>query len=136
LRIDNVAPFEIPLLSRILGPARMDFAVGQLSGHKWDYDAPTLVGPRVSPQPFIHENKISFRPTQNLEFGMGVTAIFGGPGLPFTWSEFLRSYYSHKASVAAGNPAKRFSGFEFSYRVLGLSNWLMIYNDSFIVDVI
>ena len=67
---------------------------------------------------------------------MGVTAIFGGPGLPFTWSEFLRSYYSHKASVAAGNPAKRFSGFEFSYRVPGLRNWLTIYSDSLVVDEI
>jgi len=134
IRIDNVAPFEFPLLSRLLGPARMDFAVGQLSGQAWDYNPPNLVGPQVTPQPFLHENKISFRPTRNLEFGMGVTAIFGGPGLPFTWGEFLKSYYSHKASAALGNPAKRFSGFEFSYRVPWLRNWLTLYNDSLVVD--
>ena len=37
-----------------------------------------------APQPFIHGNKMSFMSTPNLEFGMGVSAIFGGPGLPFT----------------------------------------------------
>jgi hypothetical protein len=136
LRIDNVSPFRVPLFSNFLGPARMDFFVGQLTGQTWDYNSPNLIGPRVSPQPFIHENKISFKPTPNFEFGMGVTAIFGGPGLPFTWSEFLRSYYSHKASVARGNPAKRFSGFDISYRVPGLRKWLTLYNDSLVVDEI
>src|SRR5579864_5158646 len=134
LRIDNVSPFRIPLISNILGPARMDFSVGQLSGQSWDFNPPTLVGPHVSPQPFIHENKLSFRPTSDLEFGIGVTAIFGGPGLPFTWSEFLRSYYSHKASAARGNPAKRFSSFDISYRIPGLKKWLTVYNDSLVVD--
>ncbi len=65
---------------------------------------------------------------------MGVTAIFGGPGLPFTWHEFVRSYYVHKQSIQAGNPAKRFSEFDFSYRVPGLRNWLTIYNDSLVGD--
>jgi membrane-associated phospholipid phosphatase len=135
-RIDNVSPFYFPLLSRLLGPVRMDFFVGQLSGQRWEFDPPrpTLVGPGFHPQPFIHENKISFKPTENLEFGMGVTAIFGGPGLPFTWSEFVRSYYVHKQSIEAGNPAKRFSEFDFSYRIPGLRKWLTVYNDSLVGD--
>jgi len=136
LRADNVSPVRVPLLSRVLGPMRMDFSIAQLSGHHWDFNPPNLLGPDLKPQPFLHENKISFKPSSNLEFGVGVTAIFGGPGLPFTWSEFLRSYYSHKASVQNGNPAKRFSGFDFSYRVPGLRNWLTIYNDSLVVDEI
>ena len=135
-RVDNVTPFHFPVLSALFGPARMDFSLGQLSGHTWDYDPPNLIGPQVTPQPFIHENKISFKPLPDLEFGFGVTAIFGGPGLPFTWDEFFRSYYSHKASAAAGNPAKRFSGFDISYRVPGLKKWLTLYNDSLVVDEI
>ena len=130
LRVDNVSPFHFPLLSRLFGPARMDFFVGQLSGQKWDFAPPNLVGPGFAPQPFIHENKISFKPTENLEFGMGVTAMFGGPGLPFTWNEFVRSYYVHKNSVQEGNPAKRFSALDISYRVPHLRNWLTVYNDS------
>jgi membrane-associated phospholipid phosphatase len=147
LQIDNVSPFEVPLLSYFLGPVRMISFLGQLSRQNWVYNPPPavglnptvdprfLVGPNFSPQPFIHGNKISFRPTANLEFGMGVTAIFGGPGLPFTWHEFFRSYYGHNANIAS-NPAKRFSGFDFTYRVPGLRKWLTFYTDSLVGDEI
>jgi len=147
LRINNASPFTIPLLSRILGPLRMDFFVGQLSGQTWIYNPPAsaglnpglnpqfLVGPNLSPQPFIHENKISFRPTPNLEIGMGVSAVFGGPGLPFDWHEFLATYYGHNANTAI-NPAKRFSSFDVTYRVPGLRKWLTLYNDSIVGDEI
>jgi membrane-associated phospholipid phosphatase len=147
LQLDTVSPLNIPLLSRLLGPARMNFFVGQLSGQTWVYspslavglnpgaDPRFLVGPNLNPQPFIHGNKISFHPTANLEFGMGVTAIFGGPGLPFTWHEFLRSYYGHDANTAT-NPAKRFSSFDFTYRIPGLRKWLTFYTDSIVGDEI
>lgn len=145
LQIDNVSPVEVPLVSDFLGPVRMVSFLGQLSGENWVYNPPPtaglnppfdprfLVGPNFSPQPFIHGNKISFRPSANLEFGMGVTAIFGGPGLPFTWHEFFRSYYAHNASTAT-NPAKRFSGFDLTYRVPGLRKWLTLYTDSLVGD--
>jgi membrane-associated phospholipid phosphatase len=147
LQIDNVAPFEFPLLSHWLGPVRMNSFLGQLSGQNWVYNPPPavglnstidprfLIGPNFRPQPFIHGNKISFHPTPNLELGMGVTAIFGGPGLPFTWHEFLRSYYSHNVNIAT-NPAKRFSGFDLTYRIPGLRNWLTLYTDSLVGDEI
>jgi membrane-associated phospholipid phosphatase len=147
LQIDNASPFEFPLLSSFLGPVRMTSFLGRLSGQNWVYNPPPavglnptvdpafLVGPNFSPQPFIHGNKISFRPTANLEFGMGVTAIFGGPGLPFTWHEFFRSYYGHDLNTAT-NPAKRFSSFDFTYRVPGLRRWLTFYTDSLVGDEI
>jgi membrane-associated phospholipid phosphatase len=147
LEIDNVAPFEFPLFSHILGPARMTSFVGQLSGQNWVYNPSVaagldpntepafLVGPGFHPQPFIHGNKIAFHPTPDLEFGMGVTAIFGGPGLPFTWHEFFRSYYGHNVNTAT-NPGKRFSSFDFTYRVPGLRNWLTVYTDSMVGDEI
>jgi hypothetical protein len=91
------------------------------------------VGPNFHPQPFIHGNKISFHPTPNLELGMGVTAMFGGPGLPFTFHELFRSYYSHSANIAS-NPAKRFSSFDIIYRVPGLRKWLTVYTDTLVGD--
>jgi hypothetical protein len=143
LKIDDIAPHHIPGLSRILGPARVEFFVGQLSGHKWEYCAvptcqsypgyPNIVGPNIEPQPFIHGEKISFQPTPNLEFGMGITAMFGGPGLPVTWHNFLRTYYVH-SPVAATNPGKRISEADVSYRIPGLRNWLTFYMDSLVVD--
>jgi hypothetical protein len=131
LQVANVVPYRVPLL----GPAQSVFFVGQLTGQNFVFNPPNILGPGFHPQPFIHGNKVSFKPTENLEFGMGITAIFGGPGLPFTWGEFFRSYYSHKSSTSE-NPAKRFSGFDISYRVPGLRQWLTVYNDSMVGDEI
>jgi hypothetical protein len=131
-KIDNVMPYEIPGLSRLLGPLRAEFFVGQLSGQTWEFNAPNIIGPNPNPQPFIHGEKFSFKPTPNLEFGMGVTAMFGGPGLPVTWHNFLRTFYSHTSGT--NDPGKRFSSADFSYRVPGVRQWLTLYGDSLVVD--
>jgi len=140
LRIDNVSPYRIPLLSNLLGPVRSEFFIGQLQGHQFELNGTTLVGPgNLNPQPYLHGYKISFKPTPNLEFGMGITAQFAGPGLPFTWSNFIRTFYVHNQTgptVNNANPGKRLSAFDFSYRVPGLRKWLTIYNDSLVVDEI
>jgi membrane-associated phospholipid phosphatase len=135
LKIEHVSPYRIPLLSRIFGPARSEFFLGQLAGHQFEVNSVTntLLGPgNIDPQPFLHGSKISFKPTENLEFGMGFTAQFAGPGLPFTWHNFLRTFFSHTSGT--NNPGKRLSSFDFSYRVPGLRKWLTVYNDSLVVD--
>jgi len=144
-KIDDVAPHNIPGLSRILGPFRTEFFIGQLSGQQWEFCSvptcqshpgyPGVVGPHISPQPFIHGEKISFQPTPNLEFGMGITAMFGGPGLPVTFGNFFRTYYVH-SPTAANNPGKRISAADFTYRLPHLRNWLTFYMDSLVVDEI
>jgi hypothetical protein len=145
VKIDDVVPHGIPEISRILGPFRTEFFVGQLSGQHWEectvstcqsYPGfPGVVGPNVSPQPFIHGEKISFQPTPNFEFGMGVTAMFGGPGLPVTFGNFFRTYYIHTPNLA-NNPGKRVSAADFSYRIPGLRDWLTLYMDSMVWDEI
>jgi hypothetical protein len=143
LKIDDIQPHAIPGLSRILGPFRAEFFIGQLSGHQWEYCTvptcqsypgyPNVVGPNIAPQPFIQGGKISFQPTPNLEFGMGITAMFGGPGLPVTFGNFFRTYYVHSPNPA-NNPGKRISAADLTYRVPGLRNWLTFYMDSLVVD--
>lgn len=145
VKVDDVAAHSIPGLSRILGPFRTEFFVGQLAGQRWEFcNVPTcqafpgssnVVGPNISPQPFIHGEKISFQPSPNLEFGMGITAMFGGPGLPVTFGNYFRTYTTHSPN-AATNPGKRISSADFSYRVPGLRNWLTLYMDSLVVDEI
>lgn len=132
-KMENIEPFHFPLLSDWLGPAHTEFFLGQLSGATVVYQPPTLYGPNINPQPFIHGDKISFRPTPNFEFGMGLVAMFGGPGLPFTFREFVRTYFSHKANLA-DNPGKRFSAADFTYRVPKLRQWLTVYLDSLVTD--
>lgn len=132
LRIDSASPYEIPLVSKFLGPVRSEFFLGQLSGQQWEF-SPVLYGPNLSTQPWVHGTKFSFHPTSNLEFGMGFTAQFGGPGNPFTWHNFLRTFYSHKVGLG-NNPGKRLSEFDFNYRVPGLRNWVQLYSDSMVID--
>jgi len=133
LKLDNVSPYHFPLLSKFLGDARSEYFLGRLDGHRFEFDQDHLIGPtEIQPQPFIQGLKLSFKPTQNLEFGFGFTAMFAGPGLPFTFSNFFRTLYSHTAS--ASNPGKRISAFDFSYRVPGLRKWLTLYRDSLVVD--
>jgi hypothetical protein len=142
-KIDDIVPHKIPGLSRILGPFRTQFFIGQLSGQRWEHcivascqsypGFPGVVGPNISPQPFIHGEKISFQPTPNLEFGMGITAMFGGPGLPVTFGTFFDTYYVHTQNLAK-NPGKRISSADLTYRIPGLRDWLTFYFDSLVVD--
>jgi membrane-associated phospholipid phosphatase len=132
LRIDSVSPYEVPLISRLLGPVRSEFFLGQLSGQHWEF-SPILFGPNLNSQPFIHGTKFSFHPSANIEFGLGFTAQFGGPGNPFTWGNFLRTFYSHKVGIGR-NPGKRLSEFDFTYRIPGLRNWAQVYADSMVID--
>jgi membrane-associated phospholipid phosphatase len=142
VKIDDIAPHDIPGLSRILGPMRAEFFIGQLSGQRWELceGCPKAsnpfypnIGPDPSPQPFIHGEKISFQPTPNFEFGMGITAMFGGPGLPVTFGNFFRTYYAH-SPTAANNPGKRISAADLTYRVPPFRDWLTFYFDSLVVD--
>jgi hypothetical protein len=139
LKIESVSPYKIPLVSHIFGPVRSEFFLGQLAGHQFEINGTTLIGPGgISQQPYLHGFKFSFKPTSNLEFGIGITAQFAGPGLPFTWGNFIRTFYSHTPGPTATgfNPGKRLSSFDFSYRFPGLRKWLTVYNDALVVDEI
>ena len=136
-RIDSVAPYRIPLLSSLLGPAHSTYFLSRLSGQLWSLTRgpglPTQIGPGLPSQPWVQGSKVSFKPTDNIEFSLGFTAQFGGTGNPFTWADFLKTFVSHKASASA-NPGKRLSEFDFSYRLPGLRNWVTLYTDSMVID--
>ena len=134
-RIDQVSPVHLPLISRVLGPVRAEFFLGRLSGQHWIFSDGTLFGPNINRQPFIHGSKISFRPTSNFEFGMGFTVLFAGPGLPFTWHNFLRTFTSFNVTPgSARDPGDRRSTFDLSYRIPYLRHWLTLYADSLVDD--
>lgn len=125
-RVTREAPFEIPFLSQLLGPMKIDVFMGKLSGNQFP------------PRPVIHGEKISFKPVPNLEFGFSRTAEFAGVGRAITPKAIFLSYFSLTNSdqypPGAPNPGKRISGFDFNYRIPGLRNWLTIYSDSLATD--
>ncbi|MGB9464909.1 MAG: capsule assembly Wzi family protein [Candidatus Acidiferrum sp.] len=123
--IDRVSPFHLPWIGRYLGPMRWDAFFGRLQGNL------------LSPAPFFHGEKISFKPTPNLEFGFTRTVEVGGEGRPFTLDRLFLTYFSTTSYVekpANRDPGKRDGGFDFSYRVPFVRKWLTIYNDSISAD--
>jgi hypothetical protein len=61
--------------------------------------------------------------------------MFGGAGYPLTLRTFLRSYGINNTFPGQPNdPGDRRSGFDFSYRVPKLREWLLIYSDSYTED--
>jgi len=141
LRISRASPFTLPWLFRLMGPIRVEAFWGQLEGQ--DFVALDSAGHRdvvsspLRPHPAIQGAKFSFRPTGNLEFGFDETAIFSGPGFPLTIHSILRSYSpGNTIPGVSSDPGDRRSGFDFSYRLPGLRNWLTLYSDSFTEDEI
>ena len=127
-QIDRSEPLTIPGLSRITGPFRYEFSVGSLKGHTYPND------------PWMHTEKISFKPTPNLELGFSRMDIWGGKGhAPITIHTFLHSFFSFQnVSIAEKNsrddPGYRLGNFDFSYRLPHLRNWVTIYSDSITHD--
>jgi len=143
-RINRIEPLSIPLLSRLTGPFRYEFLVGSLRGHNYmpnpdyvtDHTKPNVINPG---DPWVHLEKISFRPTENLEFGFERTVIWGGEGHEgITIKSFLRSFFSMTAGDTKKNgntdPGARFGAFDFSYRLPFVRNWLTLYTDSEVHD--
>lgn len=153
LHIDRVEPLNVPLLSRVTGPFRYEFLIGPLRGHTFmpnpDYvadpspDLPNVTNPG---DPWVHLEKIGFKPTKDLEFGFERTALFGGEGhSPVTLHTFLKSFFSTSAPGGPGStgpsakngrddPGARFAAFDFTYRLPFVSKWLTLYCDSEVHD--
>lgn len=137
-QINRIEPLRIPGLSRITGPFRYEFLVGPMQGHS--YLPPDSTHWVLPGAPWMHVEKISFKPTRNLEFGFSRTVIWGGKGHePVNLHTFLRSFFSTVNVTAAvknsdADPGTRFSTFDATYRVPGLRNWLTFYVDSEIHD--
>jgi hypothetical protein len=127
-RINRVEPLFIPYISRITGPIRYDFFAGPLKGHN----------DPVSP--WVHAEKISLKPTPNIEVALQRTVIWGGKGHePITFGTFWRSFYSisdtnGSEKYGPRDPGARFSAFDFSWRLPYLRNWLTLYADSEVHD--
>ena len=146
-RINRSEPLHVPLLSRLTGPFRYDFLIGSLRGHTFmpnpayvanpSPNVPNVINPGA---PWVHLEKISFRPTKNLEFGFERTAIWGGQGHgPITIHTFLKSFFSTSSPLdgskdGRNDPGARFGAFDFSYRLPFLRQWLTLYTDSEVHD--
>lgn len=137
-RINRVTPFLLPSFLHYLGPMRIEFFIGQYSGYEFMFtparqcsQPPCLIGQygdSLNPQPIVHGERFSFKPTANFEFGLSRTTDYGGSGYPLTWHNFLRSVFSTSVQTpgAADKTGSHRSGLDFSYRI---RNGLTFYAD-------
>ncbi len=136
-RIVPLAPFKLAEHPAMAWTGANATFIGQLDGQQYILNSNQFLNSgHLNTQPFIHGEKISFKPTPNLEFGFARTVTFGGDGHPFTMRSFLKSFFSVATDYggAVGDAGDRHSGFDFSYRVPYLRKWLTVYTDSFCED--
>jgi hypothetical protein len=123
-RASRITPFQLPWIFGKLGPMKVDLFYGQLAGNEFP------------PRPLIHGEKITFKPTPNVELGFSRTAEFGGEGRALTPAAIANSYFSFVSSgqgyASNNNPGKRTGGFDFSYRLPG--KWLTLYSEAISSD--
>ena len=139
-RIDRVSPFKLPTILGWMGPMRVELFLGQLTGQNFVFGQYTgLVGSWTAPfapQPMIQGERFSFKPTSNLEFGFSLTTLFAGAGVPFTAHTLFKSVFSfgNGNPGTPQDPGDRRSGFDLSYRLPKLRNWVTFYADGFADD--
>lgn len=138
--LDRVTPFRLPWLFSYLGDIRLQFFVGRLSGQEFlsalfsGSTGPTIgqYGHALHNQPFLSGGKISLKLTENFEFGLSKTTIYGGPGLPLTPDTFIRSslgLHYHGDPLGDGR-----SGADFAYRIPKLRDWMTFYGEAMSED--
>jgi Capsule assembly protein Wzi len=137
LRYDRVQPFVLPGFLRYLGAIRAQFFVGRLAGAQFVQAENQIIGsPGVAlkDQPFLHGEKLSFKPNENFEFSVSRTVIFAGEGAPFTTHTFLRSIFSITGGNEQNDPGDRRVAVDATYRIPGLRKCLTGYADGFSDD--
>jgi membrane-associated phospholipid phosphatase len=126
LHLTQTTPIQLPWIFHYLGTIGTEFQFTKLSGHQFPA------------RPFFNLQKISFHPTQNLEIGFTRASIWAGVGHPFTLEALRRNFSSVGDSglkaTDPNDPGDRKSGFDFSYRIPGLRNWLSLYSDFYSDD--
>lgn len=139
LSLQRDRPFELPGVGRRLGRINNTFFVGQLRGHHYirgPYPNFVLTGSSakaINPQPFIWGETLDLKMTPNLELGFSVVCIFAGYGRPATVGTWLHTF-SFSGNHQPLDPGKRYGGFQFSYRLPHLRNWVTLYADGMAND--
>lgn len=141
-RIDRVSPFTLPYVFNLLGPMKLEFFLGQLSGHEFIFRTDKGIlgqfGQGIGRQPFLQGEKFSFKPTENFEFSVSLTGVFAGGPNPLTPQTFINSFKlanpSNNQSGSLTHPGDRRSGVDWSYKLPWLRNLVTFYGDAFSED--
>jgi hypothetical protein len=125
VRINRVSPFQLPSIFKRLGPIYYDSFFGQLAGHNFP------------PSPYTWGQKVTLKPTPNLELGFSRMAVFAGQGVtPLTWHTFINSFFSSRSQNKGTreDPGDRKSTVTLNYRLPGLRDQVTLYAEGLADD--
>ena len=121
-RINRVTPFKLPSVLGWLGPLRLEFFLGQLEGQQFINDqrlaSAGSFAHTIHPQPMIHGERFTFKPTRNFEFGFSRTGIFAGQGVPFTLHTFEKSFFGTGNGAPGNRMIPETGGREWTGRIV------------------
>lgn len=127
-RLSSASPFRLPVLSRWLGPVRMEIVLGKLGGHQHTW------------RPWFNAQKIVLLPSADVELGFTRWSIFWGEGHPITLRSLARNIFSAISPETNGgpfdrdDPGDRKGGFDFKWRLPGMLRGTTLYADSYSDD--
>ncbi len=134
LKVTRVIPYVLPGMFAWFGQIRNTFFIGSMRGYNYlrgPYPDFELVGnayQSINPQPYTWGDKLALKMTSNFEIGVSVSVLWAGQMRPATMHTWLHTF-STQGNFQADDPGKRYTGFNFSYRLPKLRNWVQLYAD-------
>ncbi len=139
LKFGRVVPYQLPRPLAWLGKIRNTAFVGALTSYYWlrgPYPQFLVYGnpyQTVNPLPYTWGDKLSLKMTENLEIGVSLSVLWAGHGRPATEHTWLHTFNTN-GNRQPNDPGKRYTGFNFSYRIPKLRNWVTLYVDGMAND--
>ena len=139
LKFGRVVPYQMPKPLKWLGQVRNTAFVGALTSYYWlrgPYPTFPVSGnpyQTVSPLPYTWGDKLGLKMTDNLEIGVSLSVVWAGSGRPATLHTLLHTFNTNGNSQT-NDPGKRYTGFNFSYRLPKLRNFATFYVDGMAND--
>jgi Capsule assembly protein Wzi len=122
LRISRVEPFRLPSFLGVFGPMRLDFMVGQLGGH---------MNPGST---WMQQTRVSFKMTENFEFGISHEALFGGLGHPSGIGTFFKAFLPFAKIEGNGSADQNLYDQAISYDFLYRFKRYITFYDEMVAD--
>jgi len=139
LKFGRVSPFQFSGPLSWLGQIRNTAFVGVLPGYHFlrgPYPEFPVVGnpyQTINPLPYTWGDRLALKMSPNLELGVGLSVIWAGQGRPATLHTWLHTFNSN-GNFQTNDPGKRYTGFNVSYRMPKLRDWLTFYTDGMAND--
>jgi hypothetical protein len=134
-----LSPFQFSGPLSWLGQIRNTAFVGVLPGYHF------LRGPfptfpvsgnpyqTINPLPYTWGDRLALKMSPNLEMGVGLSVIWAGQGRPATLQSWIHTFNSN-GNFQKNDPGKRYTGFNVSYRIPKLRDWITFYTDGMAND--